>query len=181
MPQLESFDAQSPPVHIRWLEEDDAPAFAALRREALRDAPAAFEMTTAEHDSIPHRVFAAQLGAERRSRSGVVGAFVNDRLVGMAGVSRHVGERVQHKTSIWGVFLRPEVRGQGVGRQLVDLLINFAFETWKVRQVTLRVTTEQLPARNLYSSLGFRTVGTEPESLFVDGRFFDEDVLVKTR
>ena len=46
------------------------------------------------------------------------------------------------------------------------------------QQVHLSVVTENESARRLYEALGFTIYGTEPRSLFVDGRYLDEHMMV---
>ena len=68
------------------------------------------------------------------------------------------------------MYVSPEARGFGVGRALITRLIEHA-KTWDgVDRLTLTVTLEQEPARQLYLSAGFQLFGTEPDALRQDGR-----------
>lgn len=57
-----------------------------------------------------------------------------------------------------------ESRGQGYGREALSLALRFAFVTWRLRSVHLRVYTENARAIHLYERLGFRKVGITPPS-----------------
>lgn len=57
-----------------------------------------------------------------------------------------------------------ESRGQGYGREALSLALRFAFVTWRLRSVHLRVYTENPRAIHLYERLGFRKVGITPPS-----------------
>ena len=87
----------------------------------------------------------------------------------MAGIIRETRKKLQHRSSIWGVYVCPIYRGRGFGRAVVEACVHHA-RTWAgVDSVALSVSGEGTAARALYESLGFITWGTEPDSLRVDG------------
>ena len=53
------------------------------------------------------------------------------------------------------IIVSPLLRGQGVGRALVEQLIAAALERHHPEQITLNVYTYNTPALELYRSLGF--------------------------
>jgi len=57
--------------------------------------------------------------------------------------------------------LAREVRGQGLGRELVSLALAQARD-WGARHVDLFVFEDNVPARRLYASFGFRQIGVDP-------------------
>jgi len=59
------------------------------------------------------------------------------------------------------VGLAPQVRGQGLGRELVSLALAQARD-WGARHVDLFVFEDNEPARRLYASFGFRQIGVDP-------------------
>ncbi|WP_369828156.1 GNAT family N-acetyltransferase [Burkholderia singularis] len=54
-----------------------------------------------------------------------------------------------------------------------------ASECWNVVQLLLCVNAENVAAKKLYVSQGFRTFGTEPRAMQINGRFFDEEHMCK--
>jgi ribosomal protein S18 acetylase RimI-like enzyme len=96
--------------------------------------------------------------------------------MGTAALARQAGEKQQHRAAIYGVYVKPEVRGRGASRMLLEAVIAEARKT--VLQVQLSVTTHNEPAIRLYRKLGFQTYGTEPRSLLVEGRYYDEHLMV---
>jgi ribosomal protein S18 acetylase RimI-like enzyme len=82
-----------------------------------------------------------------------------------------------HRANLWGVYVRPEARGVGVARQLIEALLTSA--SGKVVQVHLSVVTGNEAALRLYRNAGFEVYGTEPRSLYVNGRYFDEHLMVR--
>ena len=105
-------------MNVRILTPEDAVPFNRLRRERLENAPQAFAESIAEHEATPLSTIAARLS--RSDDNFVVGAFTPDRtLAGMAGFARETRLKARHKAIIWGVYVRPGWRGQGVGRAVL--------------------------------------------------------------
>ena len=84
--------------------------------------------------------------------------------------------KAAHRGNIWGVYVQPAARGRGVSRALLTEILSHA--RTQVKQVHLSVVTDNVAALALYERLGFTTYGTEPRSLFVDGRYLDEHLMV---
>ena len=64
---------------------------------------------------------------------------------------------------MWGVYLRPALRGRGVGEALVGAVI--AQARAHVELLLSGVNAENLGARALYHRMGCRPYGLEPRSL----------------
>lgn len=165
-------------IQIRELKREDADAFRALRRERLEQSPRAFAESIPENDSIPPASIAARLGASSLENF-VMGAFApTGQLVGMAGFSRNPRLKSRHKAVIWGVYVQPTWRNQGVARALIKALIHHVRPSPGLEQIHLTVASDQIPAKRLYQSLGFETFGHEKHALKVDGSYVDEDHMV---
>jgi RimJ/RimL family protein N-acetyltransferase len=48
----------------------------------------------------------------------------------------------------------------------------------RVAQLHLAVTTDNEPARRLYERFGFQITGTDPRGLRVEGRFYDDYLMI---
>lgn len=162
---------------IRQLTPLDAVAVRALRLSALLADPTSF---AASHDDE-----AAQPVAETEKRlatrdgSAIVGAFVDDTLVGSIGIKRENTTKHAHKAAIWGMFVADKHRGSGIGRKLLTEALRIAKSFNGVRQVTLYVNAVNARAIALYESLGFVTYGVEPFGMQVNGVFYDEHLMVR--
>lgn len=84
---------------------------------------------------------------------------------------------MRHKGSIWGVYVAPEGRGQGLGRALLDATLARARALPGLELILLGVVTENTAALALYRACGFVTYGVEPRALRVAGRAYDEALL----
>ena len=161
---------------IRALTAADAEAFWNLRMDGLKRDPEAFQETAAEHKSKGGAISREGLAAE--NADFVVGAFVKGVLVGSVGFQREIGEKVQHKGFIWGLYVMPIWRQKGIARQMLAFLIDRAKAMSGLEQLHLRLSESQYEARKLYESLGFRFYGTEPRALRVGTRYFAEHLMI---
>jgi ribosomal protein S18 acetylase RimI-like enzyme len=164
-------------MQIRRLDPENALAFRAIRLEALRDSPAAFGSSYEEEAVLPLEVFAKRLtpGSDRT----MFGAFVDTAIVGLAGVGREEGLKERHRALVRSMFVEPNHRRKGIGRQLVLHAFAFAQSMPGVKQITLAVTADNVAAVSLYEACGFREYGRAPEALFVNGEYHDEILMVK--
>ncbi len=105
------------------------------------------------------------------------GAFSDAELVGVAGLRIGEGRKEAHKGLLWGVFVRPRSRKTGLGRRLVETIIDFA--RTRVELIQLAVVSENEQARRLYAGLGFVEYGFEQKALKQDDRYYDEVLMAK--
>nr|WP_057925528.1 GNAT family N-acetyltransferase [Burkholderia ambifaria] len=164
-------------ITIRLLDAADAAQFQSVRLRAVDTSPTSFLPTRAEEAGVPVDEFATRITATHER--AVFGAFDDASLVGITGVRRDARAKVAHKATIWGVFVDPAYRGRGIAQSLLDSATAHAAQAWECRQLMLCVNAINGTAERLYASQGFVRFGTEPRSLLVDGRFYDEHHMVK--
>lgn len=157
-------------IDVRVLGAADAEEYRAFRLQALRRTPTAFTSTYEEDRGKPLSATVDRLVCVDRPHDAVVGAFDGTgTLVGIAGLT--VGGRVQerHKATLFGMAVAPHVGRRGIGRTLVERILQLAAQVDGLLQVGLTVSEGNLPAQRLYQRCGFRVWGHEPRAVLVDG------------
>jgi RimJ/RimL family protein N-acetyltransferase len=159
-------------LQIRLLTPVDAASYRAIRLAGLKGAPEAFGSTFEAEVVRPLAWFFDRLSALQ-----IFGAFGGPDLLGVAGFAVRDGEKEAHKGLLWGMYVRPEARGTGIARRLVEAVIDFARP--RVELIQLSVVIGNEPARRLYARLGFVEYGIEKNSLKHGGRYYDEILMAK--
>src|SRR5947209_16073872 len=141
-------------MEIRPLTAADAEAWWELRLEMLRNDPESFADSPEEHASTPMEKARERLGSSDLKSNFVLGLFEEGELAGTAGFFRRIHKKERHKGHIWGVYVRPQSRGRGAGRALMQEVVRCARKIEGLEQITL-VASAHLPARGMYEALGF--------------------------
>lgn len=119
---------------------------------------------------------------EERVKTGQVIQFVvclkeNDRPVGSTFL-RDVD--MVHNKAEFGFFLgEEEVRGRGIGKEILNLTVNYAFEVVGLHRVYARAYETNKPSVGSFLSCGFTREGLLKDSVFADGAY--QDVVVMGR
>jgi RimJ/RimL family protein N-acetyltransferase len=160
---------------IRALGAADAAAFKAIRVQATEEAQTSVYQTPAEESARPLEELQLQL-TDRHTR--VFGAFKDEQLVGISGISRDPESKRRHTARIRVLYVSPACRGRGVARQLLTSVVDYAASIPGIRQIKLSVTSNNTGAQHLYAAFGFEKYATDPKVLRVDGQLFDENLMV---
>ena len=159
-------------MEIRVLDANDAVEFRVMRTEALRSEPFAFGMDT--------ETFLAKSEDELRSQllpveniSFTVGAFIDGKLVGSAGLFRHKMIKFRHGADLNAMYVASSARRKGVGKALVAALIERARTFEGLEMISLTATHTQTAAIQMYRKAGFETWGKSQRTLKVGDEYAD--------
>ena len=156
---------------IRRLVPADAAAHRALMLGAYRDHPEAFTSTFAERAPLPLDWWAARMAEGEAPVELIVGAFDGTQLAGAAGLAFETRERLRHKCTLFGMVVDPAARRRGLGRALVEAVLDEARRRPVLRLMQLTVSEGNTAAEGLYRRCGFERFGAEPMGTWVDGRY----------
>jgi RimJ/RimL family protein N-acetyltransferase len=165
-------------MEIRPLLGTDAHACRQLRLEGLRDSPNAFASHYDDEVSITVEAVAQRL--EPTADGVILGAFDSGSLVGLVGIRRETRKNLRHKAVLWGMYVTPAFRGRGIGRELLEQILDRAAGMTELRQVNLCVNTQNASAIAMYRAAGFETFGVERAYLIVNGAPQDLIHMVRT-
>ncbi|MBH0162737.1 GNAT family N-acetyltransferase [Fictibacillus sp. 26RED30] len=164
-------------MEVRLLKPDDAKAYWELRLEALKSNPEAFASSYEEaiQRKEPIKEVASRLQEEG---SYTFGMFNEGNLIGNVTLVQEKVLKMQHRGNIYAMYVSAENRKAGVGRSLMNAVIGHAKTIPVLEKLNLTVEAKNEKAKNLYTSLGFKSYGYEEKALKVDGQFHDEEHMV---
>ncbi|MFC5653600.1 GNAT family N-acetyltransferase [Paenibacillus solisilvae] len=157
------------------LEPTDAETYRNFRLEALLNHPEAFSSSYEEEKEFSLESFERRLNDDH---SFTFGMFDNGQLMGIVTLVLENRLKLQHRAKIVGMYVEPAKRRSGIGKQLMLEAIKKAKESKGVEQIYLSVISNNEPARQLYSSLGFETYGTDQRALKVGNRYLDDELMM---
>lgn len=162
-------------VTIRELTFKDAAAFQALRRRAAELNEDGFASAMDTWTEEPVTAVADMLRNESESlHDFILGAFVEGMLIGVIGFFRPTQPTISHTGHVWGMFVAPEWRGQGVAGKLLDAIIQQARHMSGLSQLKLTTINRYKAPLALYRSRGFRIIATEKRMVHLEGSYYDE-------
>jgi ribosomal protein S18 acetylase RimI-like enzyme len=104
----------------------------------------------------------------------VYGALLQNTLIGVVGLYQVEKDKAKHNCNIWGLYVQPEYRAQGIGRTLMEAALKHIIEKILCSKINICVESSNLGALKLYETLGFKVWGIEPKAMQVDQTFYDE-------
>ena len=102
---------------------------------------------------------------------------MNGKIVGNAAVERHKEPAKKH-VGEFGIMLRKEARGKGIGEKLLRCVIEEAKKVLKVKIITLEVMASNKVALHLYEKCGFKVIGTIKSGVKYYNRYEDDILMV---
>lgn len=162
--------AESPRVRLRDVTLSDADLLDAWNQEEGSE----FNDFGQEPQPLPRDVLAR--GPLRNEHNGML---VIERLedlepIGTVGWHKvHYGPGPKSEAWNFGIELRPEARGQGLGTEAQRLLAEFLFATYDLNRVEASTDVENLPEQRSLEKAGFRREGIQRGSQFRAGAYHD--------
>ncbi|HZW55808.1 MAG TPA: N-acetyltransferase [Nitrososphaerales archaeon] len=150
----------------RWMEARE------LRLKALKTDPTAFGSSYEEEESLSETEW-------RRRMWNALFAVADDKPVGSITYLFSDKVKSRHIARIYGVYVDPDHRRQGIGKKLLQSALDGIRENKNAVKVQLMVNKEQHAAVKLYEDLGFLTVGQLKKEIKVGERYYDELIMEK--
>ena len=160
-------------IEIREFQANEWRTYQHLRLSALADSPDAFAATYVESKAIPAARWQEHLRTSVQSENDLpLFATVDGDPVGLAW--GQIEEETPDVAHLYRVWVAPEERGKGIGKQLLETVIAWA-RAKNAHCLDLGVTTTNLPAVSLYTSYGFTPIG-EPEQMHPGSDLFEQEM-----
>lgn len=160
-------------MEVRRLTGEDAEAYWELRLEALKNNPEAFGTSYEEAVQRENPIERVRSNFQV-NENYTLGAFEEDKLVGMVTLLQESGSKMKHRANIFAMYVSPHGRRKGVGKALLEQAIRQAKETNEIEKINLSVVSSNESAKNLYLQLGFKVFGIEEMALKERDVYFEE-------
>ncbi|MFJ7666224.1 GNAT family N-acetyltransferase [Lysinibacillus sp. NPDC097195] len=110
-------------------------------------------------------------------RETILIAEYNDDIVGWLAFQSPERKRLAH-TGSFGVMVRNDYRGQGIGKRLIEALLTWAVANPHIEKVCLGVFSTNVGAMALYRKMGFIEEGRKINEIKVSDNHYVDDVLM---
>lgn len=152
--------------NIRSARNEDAATIAAIYNQGIAERSATFETAPRTTSDIEQRL------SDLERYPLLVVTDDSGAVIGWAGLSGYRPRDCYAGIGEFSVYLDASARGRGMGRQLLQALIDVARDRgyWKLLS---RIFTFNAASRSLCRSVGFREVGIYEKHGQLDGRWLD--------
>lgn len=145
-------------IHYRILNEHDIEYYIAMRTECLTEFPDNFG-TLIQEESEANFPFTDAVRTPDENRF-IWGVFSErGEPIGICGFRAEKRKKTKHRGELIQLYVTPAHKGKGIGKHLVRLTIQKAFENPIIEQIILGVAEHNNNAIRLYNELGFREYG----------------------
>lgn len=159
---------------IRKLTEDDAEDYRKIRLEALYKNQDSFGTTYHEEAIKTIEQFRDRIPV---NNNFILGCFENKELIGIVAFHQESRIKLRHKAYISSMYVQQEYRGKGIGKLLLNKLIEKAKVIKQLEILLLDVVQSNFLAKNLYLSFGFQIYGIEKMAYKFNNQYFDLDLM----
>ncbi|QUM80726.1 GNAT family N-acetyltransferase [Moritella sp. 5] len=145
-------------LNIRVLNKEDWAIYKELRLLSLQDSPDSFGSSYEHEVQFPNEEWVSRLDPDNRAKyARPLIAELNGVAIGLAwGMLHSPSDKTAHIYQMW---VSSRVRGQGVGRLLLNKIIEWA-KNCGLDYISLAVTTTNMAAVHLYKTIGFEPCGS---------------------
>ncbi len=158
-------------MKISRLTPADWSKYRDLRLESLHEAPQAFLSTVEETEQSLTEEW------QRKIKNMFFAINDDDKVMGMIGGFRQNKAKTNHTFKIVSFYVSPKYRGQGIGSQLLEEILNYARSLSGVTKIELSVATTQQAAVKLYQQAGFKKIGRQQQTVKVGNQYYDEELM----
>lgn len=76
-----------------------------------------------------------------------------------------------------GICLTENVRGKGLGKEVLIIFMNYLRDIWGLRKFVVRVREDNIVAKRCYESIGFEVCGRMKKHFFIESCWYDVIVM----
>lgn len=156
---------------IRKLTKDDAEDYSHIRLEALYNNPDSFG--TIYHEEAIKTIDEFRDRIPVDNNNFILGCYEDKELIGIVAFHQEERIKVRHKAYIRSMYVQQKDREKGIGKLLLNELIERAKAIKEIEILLLDVVTNNRAAKQLYLSFGFQIYGIEKMAYKFNNQYFD--------
>lgn len=149
---------------ITQATEQDWQLYKKIRLETLEQEPQAFSSTYKDALTFPDSKWKDLLNNEQ---STYLLVLKDKNVIGVGRITFNDPDEPSNLAVLGGIYISALHRRFGVGRKLLEHLINIAKQRENIDEVKLDVKNTQIAAINLYKKLGFENVGKKDDEIIM--------------
>ncbi|OPA77769.1 hypothetical protein BVG16_15175 [Paenibacillus selenitireducens] len=164
---------------IRKLTVEDADTLWALRLQSIREHPTMFfssyeEMTDRKLDEFKKTYPASE-------DQFILGAWgESEQLIGMVGFRKApVSKNIMNHGNLWGLYVQASYQNLGIGKQLIEAMLDALQEMKDLTAVTLGVMSHNEAAIHVYQQFGFELYDVEKDAFTYKGQSYDHQLMIR--
>jgi ribosomal protein S18 acetylase RimI-like enzyme len=166
-------------LRVRLMAPPDLAAYKSLRDLMLAAHPEAFSSDAQTELRRPPETYLARVAcAADGGWPFTLNAWQGARLCGAITCERDERAKVRHIARIVGMMVRPDARGRGVGRALLDACIALCVARGGIALITLSVTGGNGNAIRLYQRAGFVRYGRLERAVRIGTVFHAKELMM---
>lgn len=159
-------------IEIRKATLIDLPAITAIYNEAILN-------TTATFDTEVKTVENRRAWFENRDENfPVIVAMQNAEIIGFASLNKWSDRKAYDITAEISIYVKADKRGKGIGKNLIEILVNMANET-SLNSIIARITEGNQHSIYLHEQNGFKIIGTMKQAGNKFGKLLDVTFMQK--
>lgn len=160
---------------IQKITINNAEDYRKIRLEGLYNNPSSFGTTYSEEALKTIDEFRNRIPVD--NNNFILGCYEDEKLIGIVVFSQEERIKVKHKAYIRSMYVKQEYRRKGIGKLLLKELIEKAKAINDIEILLLDVVTNNISAKQLYLSFGFKIYGIEKMAYKFNNQYFDMDYM----
>jgi RimJ/RimL family protein N-acetyltransferase len=164
-------------ICIRTARAKDGAALVKLMKGIIAEGP--FTLQETDEYKVTAKSEAKRISAYRKAEGKIyLVAETGKEIAGFISFNNWDTRRTAH-TGLFSIFIKKKWRACGIGKLLVQAMLDWAKENKLIRKISLFVFSTNKNAIRLYKKLGFKQEGRCPRDMIINGKYVDSIMMYK--
>jgi len=164
-------------IQIRKLRQSESMSYREIRLQCLKHFPEYFS-SNYQDEKRKHKLFFEPFIEQSDANNFVIGAFLENTLIGISGFERYNRAKTNHRGIILQVYVTPDYQRQNIGSSMIQSTLNEAFKINGIEQIEIGVIASNENAEKIYKKIGFQTYGIHKNYLKIDNLHYDHKMMM---